>query len=239
MTKLKNFLISFLLLIFIVTAVFYCLESARSKRIDALYEKLENDYSELKEDYKLFKTLSKRELNQIKDSYEKEREKYKKEIADLEEENRNITKQLEEEKKKIREAEPNYIVVEIGKRIGEEEVAFHLDGFFSLTRRGANSTLFKFVEGEAYEKKYQNQLKLTSSKEKQIESFGKEIRKYQNVIVNKDAKIRKADEVIAKCEETKVALKRKLKMEVWKRWGEGAVGGGLFTLVVLKLLGFI
>jgi len=161
------------------------------------------------------------------------------EIARLTKEKDDLVNSYSALKAKVEKADSNFLVGEIGKRIGRKEIKFTLAGEFVLTRTGANRTLFKFYDGEKAEKEVAVLSEMVDSYQRKTISYENAIRIYkQELKANIELKD-SALATLAACEKAKKAITDAYKAKQWRSRGEGIILGIAITIVGAKVFGVI
>lgn len=133
-------------------------------------------------------------------------------IARLEGENEILAVENEKIKSGIKDAPDTYIVKELARRIGEENVRFTVAGTYELTREGANRTLFRFVDGETAMAESEKKTEIIGELKKEVFLISKKydeehklriasedlVAKFRKVDLDKDVLIRNLEKRLGK-----------------------------------------
>jgi len=237
---IKTILTYTALVVLVVVVVLWWFERGKANKWYSLYQERDKEAVEAKKALDDLEDSATRQIFDLEAEIEKEKAKRVEaegRIEILEAEKVTLKTRLIQAQKAIKAAPANYIVVEIGKRIGEDEITFTLSGHFRLTRVGANNTLFRFKTGEYFETAFRKQEEISKEQAKVIAGFEKVEFNLRKELRIKDETLNACKEALVKREEAEATLHRAFKAKEWQRRGEGFLAGGLVVAVLGKLLG--
>jgi len=237
----KTIVIYALVLIAISIFIFFFVQSYLSHRWGAKYDKLNNEFNAKNQEYINFKAAAEKEKAELQAGRDKEKQKRDEldvKIAGLESEKKSLAKNLEQEKKKTKTLSPDDLAKKLNERV-PNEYGLLQTGDFHLTRAGGERTLNLFLDGENYFANYNKQLEINKVNEGKVSSLEESLKKAEKEIMLSDETLKKCDESLKACDNAKKALEKSYRAMKWRSRFQGAVGGSVLTVVVLKILGTI
>lgn len=237
--KNMKWVIRILIGLVVVFVLFTWFQTCRANRLEdkAILEEgkaiqAKNDFVESKK--KSDKAIS--DLNSEIESEKKGREQANVEIAKIKKESKKKDLELVNAKKLIRTLSPDELCFSLNERVPTEFSLLEA-GDFHLSRLGGELTLEIFMDKERFEDKLTEKDEEISKLKGNGVKFQSEIKSWTGKYDLKVSDLGKCEKALKSSESALDSLKKSVRSMKWKERGKGAVGGALFVVIVLKLLG--